>query len=297
MIYVDLKGRLGNQLFEYAFARKMQLLSGEKIIFNTRGIQEDNSDAYHIEEQLHYFKLNDNCEFSNNKLPWYTNEKNFISKISRKINARLYKSILANFNAYVWYNPTYVEISEPDFNKDIYISGYWQCPQYFDDIRDLLLEEFTPKQPLRPENKELFDIICNTESVCVTIRRGDYLSVEKFRKYYYLCDEDYFNKGVEIIKKKIPNCNLIIFSDDIEWCKENLDFECECYYESGNDPIWEKVRLMSACKHFIISNSSFSWWAQYLSRNNNKIVIAPSRWYADGTKADIFENSWTLIDI
>ena len=58
----------------------------------------------------------------------------------------------------------------------------------------------------------------------------------------------------------------------------------EVYYESGNDPVWEKLRLMSACKHFVISNSSFSWWGAYLSNNNDKLIIAPDRWYNNSSK-------------
>ena len=90
---------------------------------------------------------------------------------------------------------------------------------------------------------------------------------------------------------------MICFSDDIEWVKNNLDFKCETYYENGNDPVWEKLRLMSCCKHFVISNSSFSWWAQYLSCNKNKIVYAPTKWYVDNRKVDIFQDSWKYINV
>ena len=75
-----------------------------------------------------------------------------------------------------------------------------------------------------------------------------------------------------------------------------MKFNCKTYYESGKDPVWEKLRLMSLCKHFVISNSSFSWWAQYLSTNEDKIVYAPKQWYVDGRKADIFEKSWRYLE-
>ena len=97
------------------------------------------------------------------------------------------------------------------------------------------------------------------------------------------------------MNKKTKNPVYIIFSDDIEWCRENIKFSENIYYEDGTDPVWEKLRLMYSCKHFIISNSTFSWWAQYLSRNNDKIVIAPARWHNSGYTNDIYDENWLLI--
>ena len=69
------------------------------------------------------------------------------------------------------------------------------------------------------------------------------------------------------------------------------------FFETGKDDVFEKIRLMSKCKHFILSNSSFSWWAQYLSDSKEKIVVAPSRWYTSGEKTDIYQDSWNLLEI
>lgn len=85
------------------------------------------------------------------------------------------------------------------------------------------------------------------------------------------------------MKQKVENPVFIVFSDEIQWAKENLHFDATTFYERGDDPLWEKVRLMSACKHFIISNSTFSWMVQYLGQYKDKIVISPSRWN-NGTK-------------
>ena len=87
-----------------------------------------------------------------------------------------------------------------------------------------------------------------------------------------------------------------MFSDDIEWVKNNIYTGCVTYYEDGTDPVWEKLRLMSACKHFVVSNSTFSWWAQYLSENEKKIVISPSEWYLDSRKNDLQSKQWILLE-
>lgn len=91
---------------------------------------------------------------------------------------------------------------------------------------------------------------------------------------------EYENKWHERLERNvIENPVFFMFSDDIEWVKNNIHTECVTYYEDGTDPVWEKLRLMSACKHFIVSNSTFSWWTQYLSANENKVVVSPSRWF------------------
>ena len=119
--------------------------------------------------------------------------------------------------------------------------------------------------------------------MCVSIRRGDFLD-KRFKNEFYICDEEYFTKAFKVVKEKVEVPVLIFFSDDIEWVRENIKTELPSYYESGTDPVWEKLRLMYSCKHFVISNSTFSWWAQYLSRNEQKVVISPERWFVDEEK-------------
>lgn len=179
-------------------------------------------------------------------------------------------------------------------NKHIFFSGNLESDKYFDNIRDELLEEFSPKHDMIPENKELYDTIFNTNSVCISIRRGDFLNPE-FSKKHFICDKEYFVNAVKKMNELIENPQYIIFSDDIEWCKKNIDFIENAKFESGNDPVWEKLRLMYSCKHFIISNSSFSWWTQYLSRNKDKVVIAPKKWKNIGVFDDIYQKNWTLL--
>ena len=181
-------------------------------------------------------------------------------------------------------------------NKDIYMVGFFECEKYFNNVREQLLEDFTPKMPKLEKNKELYEKIENTESVCITIRRGDFLA-SQFIKEHFVCTEEYFYKAIELIKTKVNNPRFFVFSDDVKWCKENMKFPENTEFETGDDPTWEKLRLMYSCKHFIISNSTFSWWAQYLSRNNNKIVIAPSKWKNEGINDHLYNDSWLKIEV
>ena len=102
------------------------------------------------------------------------------------------------------------------------------------------------------------------------------------------------------IKKMLeihPDAYFIVFSNDVNWVKKNLKFRGRVSYESGDDEVWEKLRLMYSCKHFIMSTSTFCWWAQYLSSNCDKIVVAPSKWMMVDMPIGIYQDNWHLIEV
>ena len=178
-------------------------------------------------------------------------------------------------------------------NKNIIFYGRYEDKSFYENKKEKIMKMYTPKKEILDKNKKLYDIIKKSESVCVTIRRGDFLNSE-FKKNYYICTPQYFEEAIEKMNKLVNNPQYIVFSDDMEWCKNNMKFPEGTLFETKNNPIWEKIRLMYSCKHFIISNSTFSWWAQYLCRNKNKKVIAPNKWnnfeYADL----IYDDSWII---
>lgn len=178
-----------------------------------------------------------------------------------------------------------------------FVSGCFEDPVYFDEIRDILLSEFAPKHPLLEKNKKMMQKIQKTNSVCLSVRRGDFESNADVKKLQSVCDRQYFEAAIEVIKKNIENPVFFMFSDDIEWVKNNIHTESATYYEDGTDPVWEKLRLMSACKHFIVSNSTFSWWTQYLSANENKVVVSPSRWFNNDYVSPLIGKDWIKISV
>lgn len=295
MIYVEIRGNLGNQLFEYGLARSLQEITGQKITLLTSSLAKYNS---HLNYEFHLndYVLNDNVlidEISN--FPRIINTYRWPLKPIKKVFPNLVFSFFSMFGVYLWLKSTYKRIKIRK-RKNYYISGYWQSSKYFSNVEGLLKKEFSPKAERLEKNRDLYKAIEENESVCVTIRRGDYISNERFKKIFYMCDEAYFEKAIGEMKKRVQNPAFIFFSDDIEWVKENIKVDGQAFYEAGDDPVWEKLRLMSLCKHFIISNSSFSWWAQHLSTNTNKIVVAPSSWYPDNRKCDIYEDGWIYLE-
>ena len=291
MIYVNMRGNLGNQLFTYAFARKIQEVTNQKICINYYYLKKYkteyvfNLDKYVLNENVIY-----ECE---KKLHFWGNPYTMFSRVMKRFFPELYFKIMSFFGIYMWLGKEYKQISIRK-HKNYYIDGFYQCAKYFDDIRDIIIDEFIPKVQREKSNQALYKLIEETNSICVTIRRGDYVSNPKYKERFFVCDEQYFYRASNEIKELVENPTFFVFSDDIEWAKDNIKFGENTYYESGNDSVEEKLRLMSSCKHFIISNSSFSWWAQYLSDTKEKIVVAPENWYADGTQTDIYQKEWIL---
>lgn len=290
-----LSGRMGNQMFVYAFSKALKIAQGGngKLVFNLKKVISQGTENDGFEDTLKFFNVE----------PYVTEKSNLVLKygnilqvivytayiLSIKLfgadaNSTTWSAVLRKFGMLFtnWWDDS--RLYDRFLNNQricdrvfLYYSGVIENTLYYDKIRVKLLEELTPKEPPLFGNKTLYDLIEQTNSVCVSVRRGDYLSPEHI-KDFYVCDESYFRRAIEVAKNTIENPTLFFFSDDIEWVKEHIKSDLPSYYESGNSPVWEKMRLMYSCKHFIISNSTFAWWAQYLCRNTDKVVIAPDRW-------------------
>ena len=294
-INIRLLGRLGNQFFEYATVRGLQekFYKNYKIVINTRlydRVSEDQKRSDGQENVLQYFNVKD-VEYISKRLrytrTWFQNVicrsyyyiNRFMDKrLMRKSQAFVNKMLQPIFNIFGIYNPFNVDVPHKKPLFSLTRNIFYDCMSWnyrdFDDIRDALLEEFTPIYDVLPHNEAFLKDIQESESVCVHIRRGDYLSIANLN----VCKEEYFVTAMKAIREELPNCKFFVFSDDVEDVKKNMHFPFDVTYERGDDPVWEKLRLMYSCKHFIISNSTFSWWAQYLSRNPDKIVYAPIPW-------------------
>lgn len=307
MVGIELKGRLGNQFFHYAYARSViykrnnedDLIISDWYLRNKpqndgweNNLGDFNVYNFHKERKLLVLSYGN----------WITKVLFILYKIDFRYFAKSAKSALHRWKSVLNRNGVIISSSADleDYlripnTKDVFIDGFFENPKLFNEIKGLLQIELTPRKPRLLENGYLYDIIDNNNSICVSIRRGDYLST-KYKDKFYVCTQDYFNKAIEIISRKVSNPVFIFFSDDILWVKNNIKISFPCYYETGDDPLWEKIRLMSSCKHFIISNSTFSWWAQYLCKNDNKIVISPSIWY-NGYKSKLILDDFLTIDV
>ena len=175
-------------------------------------------------------------------------------------------------------------------NKDnYYIKGYFQDEKYFKHIRSTLLKEFVPPEKIKI-SRELKNALNDNESVSLHIRRGDYVKLKlSLNRLYYM-------KAIEYIKKIYNNPIFVVFSDDLKWVRENIDTNSRVVYanEDGKLKDYEELFIMSRCKSNIISNSTFSWWAAWLNTYEKKIVIAPKKWMKP--QENIIPNDWIVIE-
>lgn len=310
MIYKRITGRLGNQMFQYAALRAYakRYHNGEKVHLDFRFLEKPE-----FKDELAYFKANGYVEESKSPkmkflqkyamtfgqifdyfaIKIYGGNSKKRSEIIHKFDVKHAKFFMKRGVFRMWQG--YIKFAPSSFGNEIFV-GNFESAKYFDEYREEILDEFTPKKPKLEKNKKIYNEMRKTESVCVTIRRGDFVRDDYLRKMHYVCTPEYFERGIAKMEKLVDNPRFFIFSDDIKWVKENMQFPSGSIFEDGSDPVWEKLRLMYSCKHFIISNSTFSWWAQYLSRNDNKVVIAPKKWKNTYQNEDIYQDNWILID-
>lgn len=313
MLCKYIKGRLGNQMFQYSTMRAFQstYFPNMKIGLSFKKVEKK-------AKKEHFSEIDSLKQFNTkyitlNKIKLSFKQKILIIRISfilfiykyiikkefaykRDCVENKYKNKLLKNNI-IWKTNGFTDfdLSKLDKNKNIIFYGYFESPKYFDRINKKIINDFKPKKNLLTHNKKLFDIINKEESVCISIRRGDFITNKKYYSEHYICDDTYFYNAIDLMNNKVKNPIYIVFSDDIKWVKENMIFPKNTFFEEGNDPVWEKLRLMSNCKYFIISNSSFSWWAQFLSSYKNKIVIAPKKWNKKNNNKDLYDDKWILV--
>lgn len=306
MIHAFIRGRLGNQLFQYAFIRTLQIHNPNiKVVYHFDEVYSNGNITDGWENSLRWFNTVDVIEENKTvslslvqrfllHFYWSTYpHKGSISKRNRY--QRKWVRLLSYFGLF------YLDLGYFPFPKKIryetVVSGNYESEKYFYEIKDRLVKEIQPIYPIQKKNLSLYRCINNSNSICVSIRRGDFVDNQNFSKVHKVCNKIYYEKAIEEISKKVIKPVFFFFSDDIEWVKNNIRVKYPCFYEDGDDPVWEKLRLMYSCKHFIISNSSFSWWAQYLGRYKDKVVVAPSRWYNDSFQSSLFQTNWNIIDV
>ena len=173
----------------------------------------------------------------------------------------------------------------------VFLDGYFQWPQLMEHTIECMREYAVFEQPLNGKNAVYRDQIEGSESICIHIRRGDYARFPSLQ----VCNYDYYRQATEWIMSKTSHPVFYLFSDDVEWVREHYRFPVNVIYIEERNISSVELHLMSCCKHFILSNSSFGWWAQALCRNADKLVVVPSPWFMDDRKPEVYLKEFYVI--
>lgn len=256
MVTANLLGGLGNYMFQITTAYSLALDNKDELIFNI-------NDCLRVHEPISSYKENilRNVNFTEGPLPIKNN-----------------------------YTEPFFHYQKIPYKKDIKINGYYQSEKYFINNREKILDFYSiDKDSLYLIEKKYGEIL-KKETCSIHIRRGDYLGLPN---HHPTCNMGYYNKAMKIFPEETT---YLVFSDDVEWCKEIFTGDNFIIIEDNEDYI--DLWLMSLCDNNIIANSSFSWWGAWLNNNKDKRVIVPKRWFGPAINhntKDLIPNEWEII--
>ena len=281
-------GGLGNQMFQYALGRRLSITHHTDLKVDIQDLMDRSPKDYSFRElKLNEFNIDLKIAGPEDRKKFYLDGRTRPARIK----GRLLRSLSGH---HIYYEPT--NLFAPEIlkaGKNAYMAGYWQTEKYFNEIRPALLADFQPKNPVNGTAEAVAVQIKSSESVSIHVRRGDYVHNKAAADFLGACSLKYYENAMEMITRTIKEPRFFIFSDDVAWVKENLHIDYPSHIME-NFPDHVDMHLMSLCKHNIIANSSFSWWAAWLNPNQSKMVIYPRKWHKDATvdSSDMIPPGW-----
>jgi hypothetical protein len=294
MIIVRLKGGLGNQMFQYALGRTLQHRRGDELrldmtyllgspIFKWDVPRSYDLDVFQIQPAFSYVpRLLHRASWNPS---WNPGNAEAVPKRQTFVEEKEFG-----------FHPEILDLTAPS----LYLDGYWQSQSYFAEIQGEIRAAFQFRKPLSPAGCQLAQMLASVNSVCVNVRRGDYITSESTRNTLGFVGEDYYRRGIDWIKANVQDPWLFVNSDDMPWCREHLKFDLPTTYLDEARAGWkfgEQLQLMTMCKHFLIPNSTFAWWAAWLGTRDGKLVVCPRRWFRNEsiTSKDLIPPSWVTL--
>lgn len=283
-VVVGLSGGLGNQMFQYATGRSLADRLGSPLVLDVSWFGGQLDRRFALAQFCIEAVQRSQCSW----LP--PRGQALASRLSRRWLSRI-------MDVPVWREPHFHYSTEfTTLYEPVFLEGYWQSERYFQDIRLQLLQEFALRKPLPPASAKLLEKIGGCDAICVHVRRGDYLSNPVSAKVHGTCSVDYYHAGVGELCQGLVRPHCFVFSDDPVWVRASITFNCPMTVVdlNGPDDAHLDLVLMAACHHFLIANSSLSWWGAWLGNHVGKKVIAPEHWFLTAEKdtRDLLPDSW-----
>ena len=293
-----LLGGLGNQMFQYAVGRSLSLKYGVPLKVDTSILLDHRPGVHAVnrEYDLDIFNLQVDAATWNERLRYNAHSLSLPLKAVNRIANQVLGDRVRREPSFGFDMKLLIEAACPR-----YISGLWQSPRYFEDIKDQIKEDFTFKSILPNELCNLGARISRKNSVCLHVRRGDYVSVKSNNETIGFIGKNYYREALLQLRRQTDIAHIFVFSDDIEWCRRELHWiEYETTYVEHFTPGKRHavdLHLMTMANHYIIPNSTFSWWGAWLSPQKQKCVIAPRDWFKDRSldTSDLCPLDWIRI--
>jgi Glycosyl transferase family 11 len=275
VVITRLTGGLGNQMFQYAAGRALADRLGAQLLLDTRAFGHALALKAYTRRgyALAPFKLRAMVAGPADLKGW----PSWVVEVG--IRLRFARPLLRrwHFEPAITYDPSVRTLHQP-----VCLVGYWQSERYFSDSADAIRADFTLRHSLADGNAGLLELARSAGSVGLHVRRGDFVSLDHAAQMHGLCSVDYYRRAIALVRRRVPHCQFLVFSDDPQWARAELPLDSPAVFVTGNAETPEQdLALMSACRHHVIANSSFSWWAAWLGYSPEQIVVAPDPWYAN----------------
>ena len=271
MIIIRIHGGLGNQLFQYAAAKALAERHGTTLKLHVTSFAGDTLRNFDLA------KLNIPLAYASEEEITRLKAHNTFQRMKQ----RLLPSSLKTFykEPYFHFDPSFFRLG-----KEVYLQGYFQSEKYFTSIQSTIRHSFDTTHLVGSSLLKMAEELKQENSVSIHIRRGDYQNAELL-KFHGILAASYYQSAIERIREKLPSARFYIFSDKPAAVKEVFgSFDATIVSGSVTTNHFEDLYLMQHCRHNVIANSSFSWWAAWLNNNPEKIVISTKKSFNKGPK-------------
>jgi Glycosyl transferase family 11 len=292
VVVVRLTGGLGNQLFQYAAARRLSLARGAELALDIGWFRHEAPrypasrlyELQHLELPARVISLSPGTI-----LRWEQGEP---ARLGRWPGRRIQLPVIRQSNDW-----SGVDERVLDAPADVFLDGYWQNERYFQDAADTIRAEVRLPAASEPRFAQLLEEIGSSEAIAVHVRRGDYVTVPQVAEVHGTLEPAYYRLAVGLVAEQAgPDSHVFVFSDDPEWVKEHLAFELPTIHVGRT--AWSasaELRLMASCRHHVVANSSFSWWGAWLGERPGQVVVAPRAWTRSTDSSAIVPSRWLRI--
>lgn len=289
-IIASIKGGLGNQMFQYAMARTVANYLGAELKLDLSHYRRKGTRSYELDR----FRI---C--AQRLSIWSARMINMLSRERIKRLPNILRPLMKlTRTRRVTENIGDLDKALCERSGALYLDGYWQSEKYFARGADVLRREFMLKDEPNASARAWIEEITRHTSISLHCRRGDYAECASTNRVHGVCSLEYYHHAIEYVNRLVRKAKYYIFSDDAQWTARNMHINQEHVFVTHNNGVCdvEDYRLMATCRHHIIANSTFSWWAAWMAPYSEKIVIAPRLWYANGQVSDdLIPEGWVRL--